>query len=229
MRDEKVFFSNKFRVAVFDYGSGFHRSGLDQCEQEFPAVEVVGETYVHRILRNAGLNPEEMARFGDVFEPYKKLRGIHLLLIAFREGGEHYLRIVNYLGRYVSTVVLDIQNPTCEDILRAQRIVAVESNPPFADIQMNGRKLGESPLWIFLRDGSYEIECKLPGQMFSPIRFKMPGTAHVQCSRENVQSKAQVDEFHKMSGEEKAGSVLIYLVGIAGAIGLGILPFLLFL
>ncbi len=227
MKDEKIFSISTLNLALFDPGVVINRKGLRACGNEFPHVNVLEETEVHRALRNHGFSPEELLSFGDRFDAYSSFSEFHLLLIPFENKGQAYLRIVNFLGKYVSTVLLDVRNPKCVDLLRAQRLVVVDSQPPLADVQVDGRAVGEAPVWIWLKDGTYEVKCALPGQIFKPISVVVPKDVMTICQRENTTSKAGPgDSDEKMTAEEGAGSVLVYIVGAAATAAAIIIPLL---
>jgi hypothetical protein len=226
MSGETIFYASELKMAVFDFGTGLDRSRLEECSREFPSVEILGEDGVHRALRAAGLTPNTLLAWGEDFESFRQLKGLHLLLLVFPRDNRTYLRTVNYLGRYVTTVVLDVARPGCEDIFRAQRVVSIESHPPYADIQLDGRGIGESPLWAWLRDGTYEIQCRSPGEKFRPVKLQIPKDVRVQCLRENVKSDTRAAEDEPMTAGEKTGSVLVFLVGAIAAVAAILIPLL---
>ena len=226
MKDESIVSSHRLHVGIFDYGSELDTSALASCSDQFPSVEILNEKAVHRSLRDSGLNPERVFEFGDHFDSYLQIRGFHLLVLAFEADGKSYLRMVNYIGRYVSTVLLDVKSPTCGDFFRAQRFLVVESHPPLADVFVDERPIGEAPVWTWLRDGTYEVTCKLTGQFYKPIDVKIPSENRVTCYRENMTSEQRAKEEEKMSAEEGAGVVLLTIIGIAGSIAVALLPIL---
>ena len=229
MKDQSIFSTQKLQIGLLDPGHYVDRTALDACPNEYPSVEVLGETFVHRSLRDSGIPADRLYQWGDEFAPYENLKGFHLLLLPFRSQGQTYLRTVNYFGKYVTTVLLDVRTPTCGDILRAQRLFVAESIPPIADVLVDRRPVGEAPVWAWLRDGTYEITCQLPGQTFRPMQLTIPRETRIVCQRENVDSATSAGKDEKMTAEEGAGAVLIYIVGAAAAAAAIILPLLLFL
>jgi hypothetical protein len=195
---------------------------------QYPNISVEDDVAVHRLARDSGIPVATLYNPATPYEEYEKIQGVHLLLLAYKSGNADYLKVVNYLGRYVSTVQLDVSRPTCKQLFQAQRIVLIDSNPPYADISLADRKLGEAPLWLWLKDGEYQINCELPEQKFKPKRISVPKDIDVICQREDVALNDNMQEEVKMTGEEKAGSVLIYVVGAIASAAAIILPFLLF-
>lgn len=226
MRGESLYSAAVLNVALFDPEKVMDRSQYENCDREFSTVKMLYESDVHRSLRDANIGAQSLLLKGADFAPYESLKGFHLLFLPFQRGGVKYLRTVNFLGRYVSTVVLDIEKPDCGQLFAAQRLVQVDSHPPFADLDVDGRPAGEAPRWLWLRDGAYTLECALPGEVFKPQRFRMPTQENVICGRENTQAKAAVTEDEKMTAEEKGGAVMVYLVGIAGTLAAIVLPIL---
>ena len=105
-------------------------------------------------------------------------------------------------------------------------MVFADSHPPLADLSVDERPLGEAPLWIWLRDGAYRLGCKLPEQRFKSVSFTVPRASSVLCQREETMAVSDVRTDEKMSGEEKAGSVLVWMSGMAGTLAAIILPIL---
>ena len=227
MRDESILSTQKLKIALYDFGTRFDRSALKQCGNAFPAVELAEEAELKRILRKQGLEPKDLLRWGENFESFQTIRDFHLLLITFVENRRVYLRAINYFGKYVSTVMLDVKRPTCAHILRGQRFMVVDSSPPIADVKVDDRFIGEAPVWTWLKDGQYVVNCALPGQIFNPLSVKIPIDVHVLCRRENISSSSVPNTEEKASMEEKAGSVLVYIVGGAAALAAIVLPILL--
>jgi hypothetical protein len=229
MRNEALNSSSAMRVAIFNKGTRLDRTALEACTRDFSKMEVLDETYVHRAARDGGVSVHELFSLGDRYAAYSAFREFELLLIAFRSGDKDYLRIVNNLGGYVSTVVLDIPKPTCKDIFSSQRIVLLDSVPPFADVSVDGRKVGEAPRWVWLKDGTYKQDCTLTEHTFKPVKFSIPTDQRAYCQREATTGKSAPDAEEKMSVEEGAGSVLMYIAGAAGTIAAILIPLLLFL
>ncbi len=229
MKGEAIRSAHRFTMAIINFGSALDRTLLEQCPSEYPGLEVLDDTAVHRAARDAGFTAQDTLRFGDSFAKFERMQGFQLLLIAFRSGKQDYLRTVNYLGGYVSTVVLDLPRPRCDDIFRAQRLVVIDSVPPMADVSVDGRPIGEAPAWVWLRDGNYKAQCQMEGHTFSPVPIAVPKTPRAVCMREETNSKiaaTKEGEMDPMTGEEKAGSVLIYIAGAAATAAAIILPLL---
>ena len=108
-------------------------------------------------------------------------------------------------------------------------MVFLDSHPPLADLILDDRPIGEAPLWVWLRDGKYRIQCKLEGERFQPVTLTVPKVASVLCQREDVTGVTDVKTDEKMTAEEKAGSVLIWTAGMAGTLAAILIPILLLL
>jgi hypothetical protein len=227
MEEEAIPSFSTLRIAVFNRGSGLDRTALEACPAQYPQVEVLDEVAVHRALRAAGMTPDALLALGDRFAAYGPFRDFQLLLIAFRAGGRDHLRIVNFPGRYVTTVLLDVPRPTCNQILAGQRLVSLDSIPPLADLKVDERPVGQAPLWLWLRDGDYRVECAEVGHTFKPVPLKVPAQTRLVCQREEmVSAPGGAMEPEPMTGEEKAGSVLVTILGIAATAAAVILPIL---
>jgi hypothetical protein len=230
MKDETIRSTGRFTMAIINFGSGLDRTALEECPSEYPGLTVLDDTAVHRAARDAGITAEELLTFGNSFPSFERMQGLNMILVAFRSGKKDYLRVVNYLGRYVSTVLLDIRRPKCEDIFKAQRLVVFDSVPPLADVKVDGREIGEAPAWVWLRDGNYRATCAMPGHTFKPVSVSVPKDTRAICMREELSEKAAAknNEMEKMTAEEKLGSVLVYIVGAAATAAAIILPLLFF-
>ncbi|MFH1263297.1 MAG: hypothetical protein V1495_07655 [Pseudomonadota bacterium] len=230
MRHEEIRSTQQLKIGLIDFGAGFDRRGIDGCADQFPKIEVVGEPALVSSLRKEGIYSERLLEWGSDFGSFRSVRGFHILFLTFELDGRTYLRSVNYLRQSVSTVVLDVKSPSCEELLRKERMVVVESHPQIADVGIGERKIGEAPVWVWLRPGDYKIDCILPEQIFKPVPLKVPGTVRVLCQRENSSAVTRgADQPEEMTGEEKAGSVLVYIVGGAASIAAILLPILFFL
>lgn len=226
MRREAIRATQLLKVAWIDFGSGVDRRGFQACPEAFPGIEVIGEPSLIPTLRKDGILPEHLLEWESDFPRFRSIQGLHLLFLVFEAGPKIYLRTVNYLSESVSTVVLDVPSPKCEELLRKERVVVFESHPPIADVFLAGRRIGEAPVWVWLRNGNYEVSCALPGQIFKPIDFAVPGPVRVLCQRENTRPATGADQADETTAEEKAGSVLIYLLGAAASIAVIVLPIL---
>ncbi|MFH1017767.1 MAG: PEGA domain-containing protein [Pseudomonadota bacterium] len=228
MKGEAIHSTSRFTMAILNLGSALDRTLLEQCPASYPGLEVLDDTAVHRAARNAGVRAEGLLAFGETFPQFERIQGFQLLLIAFRSGKQDYLRTVNYLGGYVSTVLLDIPRPRCDDIFRAQRLIVIDSVPPMADVKVDGREIGEAPAWVWLRDGKYKTQCVMQGHTFKPVTVAVPQASRAVCMREEVNPKtaAEADQMEPMSAEEKAGSILVYIVGAAASLAAIIIPIL---
>lgn len=227
MRHEVIRSTQLLKIALIDFGTGFDRRGLDDCSNDLPAVAVVSEASLVTSLRKDGILPTTLLEWGNDFNRFQTVEGLHLLFLVFGDGTKKYLRAVNYLSQAVSTVVLDVASPKCDELLRMERMVVIESHPPIADVDLAGRRIGEAPVWVWLRSGSYEVNCSLPGQVFKPIRLAVPGTLRVLCQRENTEAARTIDQPEYQTGEEKAGSILVYVVAAAASVAAVVVPLLL--
>lgn len=215
------------RIAYFTHNSKADPRFLLGCADDFPALHVLDESVVHRMLRDQGIPLETFLNWGENFAEYERLKGLHLLFIFFSDGGKNYLRSVNYMGRYVTSAVMDV-SPTCGQLLRSQRLFVVDSVPPIADVKLEDRLIGEAPVWTWLRDGKYAFTCELPGQSFKPVAATIPGDLRVVCQRENVQEKSPGVQEDKVSTEEGMGAVLVYIVSGLATLAAIVLPILFF-
>jgi hypothetical protein len=226
MRGEEIRSTKLLRVGWIDFGTRAGRRGVDRCPEEFPALEVRSEASLVAAWRKEGVLPEHLLQWGSDFSRFRPIRDLHLLFLVFEEGPKRYLRAVNFLSRSVSTVVLDVASPRCEELLRKERLVGIDSHPPIADVSVDGRVVGEAPIWISLRKGSYEISCALSGETFKPMEISIPGVVKVLCQRENTDSRSSLERDDDITSGEKAGSVLVYLLGAAASLAAVILPIL---
>lgn len=229
MAGEVIPYRKTLRIGLYDWDKGMDRSGLTDCAQKFESISFLEEADVHRALRDSGLSQKGLFSLGDSFESYETLQGFDLLLLSFPSGAKRYLRMVNYMGRYTSIVTIDESPVSCEALLKAQRLVQIDSVPPFADISLGKRAAGEASEWLWLKDGSYDLRCTLPGSVFKPVSFMMPGPAQVLCQHEGGSGVNSVREgADGATAEEAAGSVLVYIVGVAASLAAIIVPILLF-
>lgn len=225
MRDKPIFSSQKLHIAILGFGLSLDRGQFNRCAQDFPALTVYSEPDTVAILREQRIYPEKLLEWGEDFSLYQRLQGIELFLLTFEENGVSYLRTVNYLSRSISTVVLDIASPSCIQLLKSQRLLLVQSHPPLADVAINGRNLGEAPIWTQLKDGRYQVSCKLPGEVFRPVSVLIPEDVQVLCQRENTSGDRQSKE---IGTDEAVGSVFIFVVGALVSLAAAVLPFLFF-
>ena len=215
-------------MGLIDYGVNLNRSGIDSCSEEFQSIQIQSEPSIVAMLRHEGILPEELLRWGNEFGRFQVLSQFDLLFLVLRSEGVTYLRTINYLAKFVTTVILDQTIPACIDLLRANRLVLIESHPPFADVIMDDRVIGEAPLWVWLRDGVYEIRCSLPEQFFKSVQFVVPKDFRMLCQRENRQVKGGMTQEDEVTMDEKVGSVLVYVLAGVTSLAAIILPFLLF-
>lgn len=222
LKNREIYSAQLLRIGLVDFGTGFNRRGLDRCPNEFPAVEVESEAALLDRWKQSGLAPEHLLTWGEDFARFRAVGNLHLLFLVFEQDSKPYLRSVNFLSRTVSTVKLDVAGPRCDELLRKERVIVVDSYPPLADVSLGGRVVGEAPAWIALPKGTHEVRCELPGQIFKPVAVTIPGVVQALCQRENTAPPEQ-DE---LTGSEKAGSVLVYVVGGLASIAAVVLPLL---
>jgi hypothetical protein len=228
MKHETIFSTQKLRMAVLDYGTNFSRRGMDACGRDYSATEVMDEGSFVAFLRNRDLKPSQLLDFGQEFSKFQQIPGVDLLLLVFQSGEKRYLRSVNYLGHRISTFLLDVKQPSCEEVLRLERLVLVESHPPLADVSIDGRKIGEAPVWVLLKEGAYQVHCSLPDQVFKPVPFSVPRDTRVLCQRENSAVRNLPGQSDEPTLEEGASSIFLYLLGAAASVAAVLVPILIF-
>jgi hypothetical protein len=211
-----------------DFGTGVSPEGIEKCPEEYSATEVFNEPTMISLLRSKGLEPNQLLQWGTRYDAFAQLPEVQLLFLFFRVGDIRYLRTVNRLGQFATTVILDVSRPNCKDLIRSQKMVLVQSHPPIADVLIDGRKVGEAPIWVHLKDGAYVAACLLPGQTFKPVPFTIPHDSRVLCQRENSAAQNVPGEPDKPTIEEGVSSVFLYLVGSAASIAAIVVPFLIF-
>ena len=137
--------------------------------------------------------------------------------------------MINFLSKQVRTVTIPADQFTCENVLSTARMLVIDSIPPYADVYLNNRKIGEAPVWTSLSDGTYEVQCKLPEDDFPKRSLQVPGTPQYFCKRQNQSMHSiETDGDRHATREEKSQSVFLYgIAGLFTAAG-AILPFLIF-
>ena len=94
------------------------------------------------------------------FETYNNIKNFSMLMMTFRNKEQkNFVRLINFLNKRVVTLSLTPESFSCENVLAAARVVVVDSIPPFADVYINDRKIGEAPVWTSLDDGTDEVQC----------------------------------------------------------------------
>ncbi|MEZ4845704.1 MAG: PEGA domain-containing protein [Bdellovibrionota bacterium] len=119
------------------------------------------------------------------------------------------------MNKRVITMSLPPESFSCENVLAAARILVVDSIPPFADVYINERKIGEAPIWTSLDDGTYEVQCQLPDDIFPKKTIQMPGTAKHLCKRENL-SMRSLEADHDRNAEAGEKNQQLVLVRPCG-------------
>ena len=210
----------------------FNPTLMYECMKNFSASSVTLDGQTREELESVGWYSDNMiaSLSQPNFELYSNIKNFSLLMMLFRNKEQkNFVRLVNFLNKRVITMSLPPESFTCENVLAAARVVMIDSIPPFADVYVNERKIGEAPVWTSLDDGTYEVQCQLPDDIFPKKTIQMPGTAKHLCKRENLSMRSmEADHDRNAEAGEKTNSYFLY--GLVGALSIGgaILPFLLF-
>ena len=202
---------------------------LFECFRNLPANQIFSTNSTEKTLSLNGPSKDQLidSLQAQGFQPYQHVKNFSLLLLFFQSSQQqNYIRIINYLSKQVETVELPSNQLSCKRLLAEAKLLSIDSHPPFADVYIDDRMIGEAPLWTSLDEGLYEVQCKLPDDAFPKTTLRMPGTTELLCSREN-QSTTNMEN-RKTSASEKTESWFLY--GLIAAISAGgiILPFLIF-
>lgn len=112
---------------------------------------------------------------------------------------------------------------SCKQMLQTLGYVFIESSPPGADIIVDEKFVGRTPRWFRWSVGAHSVTCQNTRDVFKPTSVKFGESVHVLCERQNQQSSTMTSD--DLTGEEKAGGILVYLG--AGLVSLAalVLPF----
>lgn len=223
----------KLRVGMVELSShGFDTAAFYDCMKDYPSAWVGMDSQTQRDLEADGWMMDNLV--GSLqkqdFETYKNIKNFSLLLLLFKNKEQkNFIRTVNFLSKQVRTLSISSDQFTCENILASAKLIAVDSIPPFADVYINDRKIGEAPIWTSLENGNYDLQCKLPDDAFSKTSLQVPGHVKFLCKRQNqtmLGIETSTDE--NADADEKAGSWFLYTVAGIFTLGGAVLPFLLF-
>ncbi|MCC7459977.1 MAG: PEGA domain-containing protein [Proteobacteria bacterium] len=223
----------KFRLGMVELTSHqFNPAAFYDCMKGFPSSTVTLDGQTRQELESLGWHSDNMIASlqSQDFETYNNIQNFSLLMMLFRNKEQkNFVRMVNFLSKRVVTLSLPPESFSCDTLLAAARVLVVDSIPPFADVYVNERVIGESPVWTSLEDGTYEVQCKLPDDIFPKKTIQLPGTVKHLCKRENLSMRSiEAENDMNLEAGEKSNSWFLY--GLFGALSVGgaILPFLIF-
>jgi PEGA domain len=223
----------KFRLGLVELTSHeFNPAFFYDCMKSFPGSSVALDGQTRQELESEGWYSDNMIASlqKQDFETYSNIKNFSLLMMMFRNKEQkNFVRLVNFLNKRVITLSMTPESFSCENVLAAARVLVVDSIPPFADVYINDRKIGEAPIWTALDDGTYEVQCKLPDDIFPKKTLQIPGTVKHLCKRENL-SMRSIEAEHDQNAERGEKSNSYFLYGVFGVLSLGgaVLPFLIF-
>ncbi|MCB0307842.1 MAG: hypothetical protein KDD48_00605 [Bdellovibrionales bacterium] len=115
---------------------------------------------------------------------------------------------------------------SCDAELKESGWVFFDSSPPGASFKIDNEKQARAPVWTRLAKGQHQVLCENGRDSFMSTDFIAGQDLKVLCSRQNQASQSDTDE--ELSNEEKAGGILMYVLGGLASIGAILLPFLIF-
>jgi hypothetical protein len=223
----------KFRVGLVELSSNdFNPSSFYDCMKNYPSAGVALDGQSRKELESEGWYSDNMVASlqKNDFEMYGNIKNFSLVLLLFKNKEQkNFIRLINFLSKQVRTLSVEPEQFTCENVLAAAKMLVIDSIPPYADVYINNRKIGEAPVWTSLSNGNYEVQCKLPDDAFPPKTLTVPETINFLCKRENQTMQGiETGTDDNADIREKTGSWLIY--GLVGALSIGgtLLPFLIF-
>lgn len=223
----------KLRVGVVELSShDFNIPFFYECMKNLPSNTLVLDGQTRQELESSNWYSDNLIASLKTqdFAAYNNIKNFSVLLLIFKNKEQKsFVRMINFLSKQVRTVALTEDQFSCENVLSNARVLVVESIPPFADVYIDNRKIGEAPVWTSLNDGNYEVQCKLPEDVFPKKTLKVPGPIQYLCKRDNQSVRSiENDSDNNATFSEKSQSVFLYaflgLVSVGGAV----LPFLLF-
>lgn len=233
MKNESIRSIQKMRVGLVELTSHqLDPSKIYDCLKEYPSASITLDGQTKQELESVGWLSDQLIQSlqAQDFQTYHNIKNYSLLLMLFKNKEQkNFIRLINFLSQQVITLSLNPEQFSCENVFNSARLIVVDSIPPYADVLINGRAIGEAPIWTSLRDGTYEVQCQLPDDVFPKSTLQIPGKSKILCKRENqaIQSiEHNNDETADVS--EKTNSWFLY--GLVGALSVGgaILPFLVF-
>ena len=233
MRNESIRTVKKMRVGLVELTSHeFDPSVIYACMKEYPSSGIALDGQTRQELEGAGwFNDNMIASLKNQdFEVYSNIKNYSLLMLLFRNKEQkNFVRLVNFLSQQVITLSLSPDQFSCENLFMSAKILVIDSIPPYADVYVSDRKIGEAPIWTSLNPGTYEVECKLPDDTFPKKILQVPGTSKFLCKREN-QSMQSIEHNTDENADFSEKSNSWFLYGLVGALSVGgaILPFLIF-
>lgn len=232
MRNESIRTVQKLNIGLLDLSpNDYSESAFYECAKELQSTVILSRGATEKKLLDQGITKESFIQTiqSQNFDPYSNIHDFSLLIFMFKNKENiNYVRLVNFLSKQTRTVMLAVDQFNCENIFTALRMITIDSHPPLADIYIDDRLIGEAPLWTSLKDGMYDLQCKLPGHVFSKTKIEVPGKIQYLCQRENQVTMGMEDEDENSSFLEKSQNWFLYIFAGAASIGVAILPFLLF-
>ncbi len=234
MKQDSIRTVQKFRVGMVELSSNaFDASIFYDCMKNYPSAGIALDGQTRQELEATGWFSDNMIASlqKQDFETYGNIKNFSLLMMLFKNKEQkNFIRLVNFLSKQVITLSLEPEQFACENVLAAAKLMVIDSVPPYADVYINNRQIGEAPVWTSLNSGTYELQCKLPDDSFPKTTLKVPGNVKYLCKRQNQTMQGIENSNDENSdGSEKTQSWFLY--GLVGLLSLGsaVLPFLLFL
>lgn len=224
---------SKLRVGVVELSShDFNIPFLYECMKGLPANGMLLDGQTRQELQTENWYSDNLIASlqKNDFATYENIKNFSLVMLLFKNKEQKsFVRLINFLSKQVRTVPMSTEQFTCENVLQTARLLLVDSIPPYADVYLNDRKVGEAPIWTSLSDGTYEVQCKLPDDVFPKKTVQIPDTFQHFCKRSNQSMHSiEHDSDDNATASEKSQSLFIYAVlGLISAAG-AVLPFLLF-
>ncbi len=223
----------KMRVGMVELTSSeLDSTAFYNCMKDYPSSGIALDGQTRQDLESVGWQSDNMIASLQTqdFETYSNIKNYSLLLLLFKNKEQkNYVRLINFLSKQVLTLSLTPDQFSCENVLAAARMIVIDSIPPYADVYINERKIGEAPVWTSLEKGTYEVGCKLPDDTFPKKPLQIPGNVKFLCTREN-QSMQSIEYDNDQNADFSEKSQSWFLYGVIGLLSVGgaVLPFLIF-
>jgi hypothetical protein len=233
MKDDYIRTVQKMNVGVVELTSNeFDSTIFYNCMKNYPASGISLDGQTRQNLESVGWQSGNMIASlqKQDFETYNNIKNYSLLLLLFRNKEQkNYIRSINFLSKQVVTLSLPSEQFSCENVLAAAKMIVIDSIPPYADVYINERKIGETPVWTSLDNGTYEVGCKLPNDIFPKQPLQVPGNVKFLCKRENQASQSsEYNNDENADFDEKSQSWFLYTIAGLFTLGSLVLPFLIF-
>lgn len=232
MRNESILTTQKLNIGLLDLSpNDYNEVSFYECIKQYPSIVILSRGSTEKKLLDQGYSKESFVQSlkSQTFEPYENVKNFSVLIFMFKnKEGTNYVRFINFFSKQIRTITMPLQEFSCENIFTTLRLVSIDSHPPLADVYIDDRLIGEAPVWTSLKDGIYDLQCKLPGNVFSRTKIQLPGKIQYLCQRENQSTIGMEEEDENATLGEKSQNWLLYIFVGAASIGAAVLPFLLF-